>query len=95
MPICPRCRKEYKEPPAISRRDNETEICSKCGGEETVFDLSIRGKIEEERKWLGKDNEKFICPNCYSNEAKSRRKINEHKKRILERIKKLQRTDSQ
>lgn len=29
--ICPRCGKAYKELPAISRKDNKTEICSECG----------------------------------------------------------------
>lgn len=28
---CPKCHKEYTAPPAISRQDNETEICSRCG----------------------------------------------------------------
>ena len=29
--ICPKCGKEYTEHPAISRKDNKTEICSHCG----------------------------------------------------------------
>lgn len=38
-PLCPRCHKEVVgEHPAISRRDNETEICSECGTEEAIFD---------------------------------------------------------
>ena len=28
---CPVCGKEYQEPPAISRKDNKTEICPDCG----------------------------------------------------------------
>jgi len=30
-PVCPRCHNEYDERPAISRYDNKTEICEKCG----------------------------------------------------------------
>lgn len=31
MKICPKCKKEYEGYPAISRKDNKTEICSECG----------------------------------------------------------------
>ena len=30
-PVCPYCGEDYSEPPAISRKDNKTKICSKCG----------------------------------------------------------------
>lgn len=30
-PVCPRCHNEYAGHPAISRYDNKTEICEKCG----------------------------------------------------------------
>lgn len=36
--ICPVCGNEYTEHPAISRRDNITEICSKCGTNEAIDD---------------------------------------------------------
>ncbi len=29
--ICPICKKEFNNHPAISRKDNKTEICSECG----------------------------------------------------------------
>lgn len=29
--ICPRCGRTYTEPPALSRADNETDICPECG----------------------------------------------------------------
>lgn len=29
--ICPKCHKRYTGYPAISRKDNKTEICSTCG----------------------------------------------------------------
>ncbi len=36
--ICRRCGRKYYEPPAISRKDNKTKICSICGNEEAVLD---------------------------------------------------------
>ena len=35
---CPRCDKEMKEYPALSRRDNKTNICSDCGTAEALED---------------------------------------------------------
>lgn len=32
--ICPICKKNYTEYPAVSRRDNKTLICSECGMKE-------------------------------------------------------------
>ena len=37
--ICPKCGKEYTDYPAISRRDNKTEICSDCSLEEALEDM--------------------------------------------------------
>lgn len=37
-PVCPRCHKEYEEHPAISRIDNKTEICEKCGLTEALWE---------------------------------------------------------
>lgn len=34
--VCPRCGKEYSEEPALSRVDNETEICPDCGMAEAL-----------------------------------------------------------
>lgn len=31
LKYCPKCHKQYSGYPAISRVDNKTEICSKCG----------------------------------------------------------------
>lgn len=39
--VCPRCGKRYNEPPAISRKDNETKICSTCGNEEALIDFQM------------------------------------------------------
>ena len=33
---CPKCKKEFTEYPALSRVDNETEICPECGVEESI-----------------------------------------------------------
>ena len=35
---CPRCDSIMEEDPAISRRDNKTDICSNCGGAEALED---------------------------------------------------------
>lgn len=49
--ICPRCHKKYDEYPAISRRDNKTQICSVCGTDEAMFDFMLfknKDKYSEE-----------------------------------------------
>ena len=38
MPNCPICGKSYLHP-ALSRRDNKTEICPDCGTAEAFEDL--------------------------------------------------------
>lgn len=41
--VCPRCGKNYwHSDHAISRADNNTEICGNCGVEEAQVDLSTR-----------------------------------------------------
>jgi|TARA_Y100000296_G_C5120074_1_gene229910 short subunit dehydrogenase-like uncharacterized protein len=46
--LCPRCKVDYFDTkgikakhPALSRRDNKTNICSSCGIEEAMFDLGL------------------------------------------------------
>lgn len=34
--VCPRCRQRYSGYPAISRSDNKTPICSRCGTAEAL-----------------------------------------------------------
>ena len=34
--VCPICGGAYTEPPALSRKDNKTEICSDCGMKEAL-----------------------------------------------------------
>lgn len=36
--ICPECGKEYSSRPALSRKDNKTMICPKCGMMEALDD---------------------------------------------------------
>ena len=48
--ICPRCGKPYAEPPALSRADNETLICSDCGTREALDSIGI--SVEEQEKIL-------------------------------------------
>lgn len=35
---CPMCGEYYKGAPAISRKDNKTEICGNCGVAEAMID---------------------------------------------------------
>jgi transcription elongation factor Elf1 len=38
--ICPRCKMTFNGYPAISRKDNKTEICSDCGTAEALEDFA-------------------------------------------------------
>lgn len=39
--ICPFCGQEYKECPALSRRDGKTQICPDCGTREALDSLGV------------------------------------------------------
>ena len=39
FPVCPICGRAYSGYPAISRKDNETKICSDCGMLEALVDF--------------------------------------------------------
>ncbi len=39
--ICPICGKEYTAIPAISRKDNVTEICPECGTREALEAIGV------------------------------------------------------
>ena len=52
--ICPFCGREYNEHPAISRADNKTEICPRCGMNEAVSDF-LNSEL------LGKENTLNYC----------------------------------
>jgi predicted RNA-binding Zn-ribbon protein involved in translation (DUF1610 family) len=53
---CPRCQEnmlaEEKALNALSRRDNKTYICSRCGEREAIFDYEIEKMKEIESAWL-------------------------------------------
>lgn len=34
--VCPTCKKLYSEVPALSRKDNKTQICPACGMQEAL-----------------------------------------------------------
>jgi transcription elongation factor Elf1 len=46
---CPRCGKETNDYPALSRRDNKTNICSQCGTDEALLDWG-KHLIEQSKK---------------------------------------------
>jgi len=59
MLSCPRCLNDYTGRPALSRRDNRTEICSQCGQEEAMNDFLpfrdlSRDQIDMERTFSNK-----------------------------------------
>lgn len=41
MKTCPRCGEEYNQYPALSRVDNETEICPSCGAREAIWQMAF------------------------------------------------------
>ena len=46
MRTCPSCEKKYTEHPALSRKDNKTEICSDCGMGEAIDDFNKSNKCK-------------------------------------------------
>lgn len=50
---CPICGRIYKDYPALSRRDNTTEICPQCGVKEALDDFY---KIFDDKKEDNKSN---------------------------------------
>ena len=46
--VCPLCGKAYAEPPALSRKDNETLICPDCGTREALDTLGISQQEQDE-----------------------------------------------
>lgn len=46
--ICPICGQEYTAPPAISRKDNKTEICPDCGTQEALDAAGVDAKTAAE-----------------------------------------------
>lgn len=49
--ICPVCGKEFREYPALSRKDNKTLICPDCGVREALEGIGV--SQEEQEKIIG------------------------------------------
>ena len=50
--ICPICGRAYTEPPALSRKDNATDICPDCGMMEALAAMPRRREGPAERtRW--------------------------------------------
>lgn len=47
MKICPICNKPYEGYPALSRKDNKTEICSLCGVKEALIIADVSEDVQE------------------------------------------------
>ena len=59
--VCPLCGRTYTEVPALSRKDNTTQICPDCGTRESLEAIGISPKEQEKvleiiHKKLGKKN---------------------------------------
>lgn len=52
MRKCPRCKENYEEYPSLSRHDNETDICSKCGTEESMIDAGFMDMTDMEFEFI-------------------------------------------
>lgn len=54
MEKCPKCGGPLGKRPALSRRDNKTDICSECGYREAIEDLektfAIKGRSKNGNK---------------------------------------------
>ena len=48
MRICPNCNRKYSEYPALSRKDNYTEICPSCGILEALSDFGLTDEKAQE-----------------------------------------------
>lgn len=45
--ICPICNEPYEGYPALSRKDNKTEICSLCGVREALIIANVSKDVQE------------------------------------------------
>ena len=48
--ICPICGREYTDYPALSRRDNTTEICPDCGVSEALEDFFNNSNVQDKEE---------------------------------------------
>jgi RNA polymerase subunit RPABC4/transcription elongation factor Spt4 len=49
MATCPRCGKEFTDPPALSRTDDLTEVCPMCGIGESLD--AMEGQMVPKSDW--------------------------------------------
>ena len=49
--ICPLCGRAYDEPPALSRVDNQTDICPRCGMMEALAAMPRRAVYATGNRW--------------------------------------------
>ncbi len=63
--VCPVCGRRYKEPPALSRRDNATDICPDCGMMEALASIPQRreGPAERTRRAVYATENKWAIEN--------------------------------
>lgn len=63
--ICPRCGRTYTEQPALSRVDNETDICPECGMMEALAAIPRRqeGPAERTRQAIYAKGNKWAIEN--------------------------------
>lgn len=48
--MCPLCGRSYTEPPALSRKDNTTDICPDCGMLEALAAVPGRGGVPNDSR---------------------------------------------
>lgn len=64
--ICPECGKEYSSRPALSRKDNKTMSCLKCGMKETLDTVrEVFGPGMADQQW---EDYKEACVSEYVKE---------------------------
>ena len=76
--ICPVCGRSYTDPPALSRRDNKTDICPECGMREALAAIPRR-ETPAERTPFGASS-RGARPRSDDGRAHSERKDQQHEK---------------
>lgn len=62
--ICPLCGQAYTDPPALSRKDNETDICPDCGMMEALTAIPRQiGPAERTRRAVYATGNKWATEN--------------------------------